>query len=174
MHRLLIWVFLFVGTTQLSAQSTLESVNAIRRHCDAINATAWTQRRVVELTDSEEGGFADFYFHNDELTKITVRTFNEAAHRVEEFYLQDSKLIQVYEKGVRYDRSVADSTTLEATAEPFLPILTAPERFEQRSYFKDSQLLRTYPQMPSTTLLREEGDRLLARYAYLLQAVQNG
>ena len=157
-----------LSQTAVSAQSDLDRINQIRRLCADINATHWTDRKVAELGDS----WIDAYYHQDELRKISVRTFNEADSGLEEFYLHEGALVYVYAEATRF-ASPADSTTLEATLAPLTDAVLVPQRVTLRAYFGDAGLLRLYTGTPPLTPGERalEAARLQTRYAAVREAL---
>ena len=159
-----------LSQTAAPAQSDLDRINTIRRTCDDINATHWTDRRVAELDDS----WIDAFYRGAELRKISVRTFDEAGSSVAEYYLHDGALVYVYEQATHYDESPADSTSMEAALEPLPDAALPPRRVSHRSFFDGDVLFRRYssagPLDPEARLA--EGRRLLQRLATLRAAVE--
>lgn len=152
------------------AQSDLQQVNQIRRYCDDINASRWTERRVAELDEA----WIDAYYRDGELRKISARTFSETASGVTEYYLRNDTLIHVYEQLTDYTASPADSTTLEATLQDMTATLLVPRKVESRSFFVNNRLIRYYTNGPALAppARADHAVRTLQRLGRLREAVK--
>lgn len=82
-------------------------VDAIQQQVDKIQAIkSWTEVKKKELMETTEGGEAIFHFLNGKLLKITTKEYGETFDATTEYYLNDDKLIYVYQKTSQYNQII--------------------------------------------------------------------
>lgn len=100
----------------------------IRNYFDKTNKISkWTKIQKEFLEGTNEGGEAKFFFLNNQLKKITTDQMGETFRLVREYYLDNSKLIFVFESFEKYHMPFDRSNS---------------KFFESRKYFNDEKIFK--------------------------------
>lgn len=87
----------------------------------------WTKIQKEFLEGTNEGGGAKFFFLNNQLKKITTDQMGETFRLVREYYLDNSRLIFVFESFEKYHMPFDRSNS---------------KFFESRKYFNDEKIFK--------------------------------
>lgn len=121
-----------------------EQLEPIKQNFTKINTVKnWTKIIKKELWESTEGGEAQFFYQEDSLFKIVVRSFGETRQAIHEFYLLNGQLSFSYYKETIYNRPLLyDSTSMIENNDNQVFDIKKSEIIEERSYFSNGQLIR--------------------------------
>lgn len=151
----------------------------IRENFKRINSTEnWTEIKQIDIWESTEGGFVNFYFQENKLEKIITRHFGETAQKLAEYYLLNGELSFVYEKLYKYNRSIYwDLKAKEENNDTEVFNFEKSEIMEDRSYFTDGKLLHQINNQDcgspfASDYLLEEQERLLTEFKNLIKLIK--
>ena len=109
------------------------------KRLNSIDYGNWSNVETKYLEGSNEGGEVTYYSWNDKLVKIITKEFGETYQVLTEYYLLDNKLSFVYQKGLKYNRSIWKSKPESSDKEVF--DIEKSEIVEKRSYFDNGKLI---------------------------------
>lgn len=148
----------------------------IRENFKRINTTkGWTEIKQIDVWESTEGGFVNFYFQKKKLEKIITRHFGEKAQKLTEYYLLNGELSFVFEKLYKYNRPIYwDSKAKEENNDTEVFDFEKSEIIEDRSYFANGKLLHQISNQDcgspfASDYLLVEQERLLTEFKRLLK-----
>ena len=119
-----------------------EKLKPIRENFKRLNSIDYANWSNVEskyLEGSNEGGEVTYYNWNDKLSKIITKEFGETYQVLTEYYLLDNKLSFVFQKGLKYNRSIWKNKPESSDKEVF--DIEKSEIVEKRSYFDKGKLI---------------------------------
>lgn len=124
----------------------------------------WTKTDTIPLEESIEGGFAVFYYRDDQLQKIAATYYGETYREEKTYYLQRRELLFVLEKTYRYNRPITyDTADMKANNDNEIFDLKKATVLKQRNYFSKGHLFRRVDETGavSTSDLQAEEQRII-------------
>ena len=154
----------------------LNELTPIRENFKRINSIEnWTEIKQIDIWQSTEGGFANFYFQQNKLEKIIVRHFGETTQKLTEYYLLNGTLSFVFEKKYTYNRPIYwDAKVKEENNGTEIFDFELSEITEDRSYFANGKLLHQINNQDcgspfAANYLLEEEKRIIANFERLIK-----
>lgn len=128
---------------ELPTGNLTEMLRSIRDNVKQINSTQrWTRIDKRQLSESTEGGEANYFILDHALQKITVQHFGETGKVVGEFYLLDGHLSFAIESAYEYNRPIYwDSALMMENADAEVFDFEKSRRQDKRSYFHKGKLI---------------------------------
>lgn len=103
----------------------------------------WTKKDTISLEASIEGGFAVFYYMDDQLQKIDATYYGETYREEVTYYLSGRELLFVLEKTYRYNRPITyDTADMKANNDNEVFDLKRSTVLKQKNYFSKGHLFR--------------------------------
>ncbi len=139
--------------------------------------TKWSSIVKKELWETTEGGEVNYYYQNDTILKFVSRQFGETRQSIHEFYILNGKLSFSFYKEIIYNRPITwDSTAMLENLDNQVHDFKKSEIIEERSYFKDEELIRQVNNQDcgspfSEEYLSKESNRLLSLFTHLLNLI---
>lgn len=120
-----------------------KELKPVRKNFKRVNSIQeWDSIVSIDLYESTEGGYANFYYQNRRLEKVLERNFGETAQWLTEYYLHNNKLSFVLEKKSEYNRPFYwDSTHLKEFGDTAVFDFSKSQLEESRSYFLNKKLV---------------------------------
>ncbi|UUV20753.1 hypothetical protein [Paenimyroides aestuarii] len=148
----------------------------IRENFKRVNSIEnWTEITQIDIWETTEGGFVNFYFQAHKLEKIITRHFGETAQKMTEYYLLNGELSFVFEKFYKYNRPIYwDSKAKKENNDTEVFEFEKSEIIENRSYFTNGKLLhqinnQDYSSPFATDYILKEQERLLSEFNRLIK-----
>jgi hypothetical protein len=148
----------------------------IRENFKRVNSIEnWIEIKQIDIWETTEGGFVNFYFQEHKLEKIITRHFGETAQKLTEYYLLNEELSFVFEKLYKYNRPIYwDSKAKEENNDTEVFEFEKSEIIEDRSYFANEKLLHQINNQDcgspfASDYLMEEQERLLTEFKRLIK-----
>jgi hypothetical protein len=119
-----------------------EKLKPIRENFKKLNSIQygnWSNVETKYLEGSNEGGEVTYYSWNEKLDKIITKEFGETYQVLTEYYLIDNKLSFVFQKGLKYNRSIWKNKPENSDKEVF--DIDKSKIIEKRSYFENGKLI---------------------------------
>jgi len=119
-----------------------ERLKPIRENFKRINSIPmndWSSVVTQYLEGTNEGGEVTYYHWNNELDKIVTKEYGETFQVLTEYYLMNRKLSFVYQKALKYNRSIWKQKPEQEDKEVF--DIAKSEIEETRSYFENGKLI---------------------------------
>ncbi len=120
----------------------IERLKPIRENFKRINSIQmndWSSVVTQYLEGTNEGGEVTYYHWNNELDKIVTKEYGETFQVLTEYYLMNGKLSFVYQKVLKYNRSIWKQKPEQDDKEVF--DIAKSEIEETRSYFENGKLI---------------------------------
>lgn len=144
---------------QVKDTRSIDSIVAAIDHQDN-----WTRTDTISLETSIEGGFAVFYYRDDQLQKIAAIYYGETYREETTYYLQGRELLFVLEKTYRYNRPITyDTADMKANNDDEVFDLKKSTVLKQKNYFSSGHLFRRVDETGAviTSHLKAEEQRIL-------------
>ena len=119
-----------------------EKLKPIRENFKKLNSIQygnWSNVETKYLEGSNEGGEVTYYSWNEKLDKIITKEFGETYQVLTEYYLIENKLSFVFQKGLKYNRSIWKNKPESSDKEVF--DIDKSDIIEKRSYFENGKLI---------------------------------
>lgn len=128
---------------EFSDKELNQAIPEIRENVKRINTIShWTRIDYKDVWETTEGGEAHFYYHGNQLEKISIRQFGEMFQQSGEYYLKNGHLSFVFERVLRYNRPIYyDSSAMKENGDTVVFDIEKSVIEEKRSYFKKEKLI---------------------------------
>jgi hypothetical protein len=141
-----------------STNDTLqENLNPIRENFKKINSIKndnWSSITTKFLEGTTEGGEVKYYRWNNNLDKIVTKEYGETFQILTEYYLLNGQLSFVFEKGLKYNRSIWKNRADKDDEEVF--DIKKSEIEENRTYFENGKIIFQITKNGNALLFTEE------------------
>lgn len=125
---------------------------------------SWTKTDSIPLELSLEGGFAVFYYLDDQLQKVAATYYGETYREEKTYYLSGSELLLVLEETYRYNYPITyDSADMKAANGNEVFDLKRSTVLKQKNYFSNGHLFRRVDETGAviTTHLKADEKRII-------------
>ena len=119
-----------------------ERLKPIRENFKRINSVSranWSSIKTQYLEGTNEGGEVTFYRGTNTLEKIVTKEFGETFQVLTEYYLLNGRLSFVFQKALKYNRSIWKQKPDSDDKEVFN--IDSSEIVETRNYFENRKLI---------------------------------